>query len=253
MKSLFFKIGIILALYLLIPFYFAIMQPIWSPASLSAFSFPLFWITEIGSFPYELLSCFIFLLFFAFLWRTNTLKSFIKLAILLACAIILGQAIKEGIKTTTKEPRPYVVWITQPKITQEQNTSVNYFYHLNKPERQQFIAQITQDRFDVPTWLSTHWQDETGYSFPSGHSLFALTWAFLALCLFRFKSHPIFVSLMVIFGALMEISRLQLGLHYPIDVATSAVISAIIACLTLCIAKRVSFFNDLFINSSLNS
>lgn len=246
MKSGFTKIGIFLALYLMIPLYFAIMHSSWTPDSLDFFSFFLFSITELGTFPYALLTCFILLLFFSFLWRTRTFVSFIKLGILLGFAIILGQGIKEGIKSTTKEPRPYINWLTQQSITQRDDTSPDYFYNLSKSERKTFIKETTVNRFDVPTWLSGHWKKETGYSFPSGHVLLALTWSFLALCLLNFKSHPIFVSLMVIFGALTEISRIKLGMHHPIDVAVSAIISAIIACITLFIARRFTFFNDLF-------
>ena len=34
---------------------------------------------------------------------------------------------------------------------------------------------------DTPAWLKAHYEDETGYSFPSGHSIFAATWLMLAV------------------------------------------------------------------------
>lgn len=248
MKLVFTKVCIVIALYLIIPIYFALTHSIWTPDALSAFSFPLFLVTELGTFPYIILSCFVFLLCFAFLWPARTLVNFIKLAILLAFAILLGQMIKEGVKSVTKEPRPYTIWLVQ--LTQKVDNSDVLpvdFYSLKKSEKKEFIATATESRFDVPTWLSGHWQKETGYSFPSGHVLFATTWAFLALCLLSFKSHPVFVSLMVVFAGLMQLSRIQLGAHFPVDVATSIILSALIALFILFIAKRVRFFNSLYL------
>lgn len=248
MNSKFFPALFVLCLYLLIPLYFAFTQSAWTPADLTIASFFLFSITQLATFPYALLTCFILLIVFGFLWRVKNKADWIKLALLLGFAIILGQGIKEVVKSTTKEPRPYVTWLMQAPITQDETLSVNYFYQLNKPERQQFIAQNVSQRFDVPTWLSAHWQKETSYSFPSGHVLFATSWAFLALFLLGFKAHSFTVSLLVLFGALMEISRLQLGMHHPIDVMASALLSFLIALLILFLMRKLPFLRSLLFN-----
>ena len=33
----------------------------------------------------------------------------------------------------------------------------------------------------TPAWLVHHYENETGYSFPSGHTIFAATWLMLAV------------------------------------------------------------------------
>ncbi|MDA4825234.1 phosphatase PAP2 family protein, partial [Enterobacter kobei] len=34
---------------------------------------------------------------------------------------------------------------------------------------------------DIPTFLRKHWQKETGFAFPSGHTMFAASWALLGV------------------------------------------------------------------------
>jgi undecaprenyl-diphosphatase len=64
------------------------------------------------------------------------------------------------------------------------------------------------------------------YSFPSGHTLHAVSFTALAV-----ESFPELTWLLVPLAALIAASRVVLGLHYPSDVAAGALIGAALAVL----------------------
>jgi undecaprenyl-diphosphatase len=64
------------------------------------------------------------------------------------------------------------------------------------------------------------------YSFPSGHTLHAVSFTVLAIA-----SFPQLAWLLVPFAALIAASRVVLGLHYPTDVAAGALLGAGLALL----------------------
>lgn len=66
------------------------------------------------------------------------------------------------------------------------------------------------------------------YSFPSGHTLHAVSFTILAVA-----SFPQLAWLLVPFATLVAASRVVLGLHYPTDVAAGAVIGTALALLSM--------------------
>ena len=66
------------------------------------------------------------------------------------------------------------------------------------------------------------------FSFPSGHTLHAVTFGAIALAYY-----PQLTVLLVPFVLLVALSRIVLGLHYPSDVLAGATIGAAIAGLSL--------------------
>ena len=63
-----------------------------------------------------------------------------------------------------------------------------------------------------------------GYSFPSGHTMHAVSFAIL------YSSHvPAVIWIMVPFALLVAASRVILGLHYPTDVAVGGALGATLA------------------------
>ena len=62
------------------------------------------------------------------------------------------------------------------------------------------------------------------FSFPSGHTLHATVFTIVALAWF-----PLLAPLIVPFAALVAISRVVLGLHYPSDVLAAILIGAALA------------------------
>jgi undecaprenyl-diphosphatase len=68
------------------------------------------------------------------------------------------------------------------------------------------------------------------FSFPSGHTLHAVCFGAIAVAYF-----PALATLLVPFVALVALSRVVLGLHYPSDVAAGAMLGAAIAAISFAV------------------
>ncbi|MWN31329.1 MULTISPECIES: phosphatase PAP2 family protein [unclassified Gilliamella] len=223
----------ILAIFLTVPLVIIAINWHWQPTSLNNTSKYLFLITETASFPWAIITSAILFLVFFLLLPNKTKTKIVLLWLLLVSAILSGQVIKSFLKSQTAESRPYVLWMAK-----EFNMTDQQFYSQTKSERKELIHQLLNNSITIPSWLSNHWQHETGYSFPSGHTLFSATWAFLALTLLKFKRHYIIISSTIIWSVLIEISRLLLGMHRPIDLITSILIAWIISLICCFYAKK---------------
>ncbi len=120
-----------------------------------------------------------------FLWCLRVrFKPAVGLFVVLGAVIVLGQGVKSLIKEQVQEPRPFVAWLEA-----EHHINNRLFYSLPRAERSELVRQQLQDQLIIPVWLSRHWQFETGFSFPSGHTVFAATWALLAVGLLWPRRH----------------------------------------------------------------
>ena len=72
--------------------------------------------------------------------------------------------------------------------------------------------------------LNMHVQPLDEFSFPSGHTLHAVTFTTVAI-----HYYPMLGWALVPFTALTAVSRVALGLHYPTDVLAGAIFGAFIA------------------------
>lgn len=222
-----------LAIFLVIPLVIIAINWHWQPESLNNTSKFFFVITETASFPWAIITSFVLFILFCLLLNIKTTKKIVLIGILLVGAILTGQMIKAVIKSQTAESRPYVLWMNK-----QYQLSDDKFYSLAKSEKKQLIDQLLTNSNMIPTWLRQHWQNETGYSFPSGHTLFAITWAFLAVTLLGFKRHSIVVYMLIIWALLIEISRLCLGMHSPVDLLCGVLVAWIISLICYFYAQK---------------
>jgi undecaprenyl-diphosphatase len=111
-----------------------------------------------------------------------------KAAVHLAATGIVSLLLYKGLKRWTRRPRP-------------------------------FASDIS-----IKAWIAP--LDE--FSFPSGHTLHAVTFTLLAIAYF-----PMSGWLLIPFTASVALSRVILGLHYPSDVAAATVIGSLLASLSL--------------------
>ncbi|WP_392563888.1 phosphatase PAP2 family protein [Orbus wheelerorum] len=233
------KSFVTLVIFLIVPTFLIVIGWQWQPEALNSSSQYLFWLTQMAGMPWALLTCVILPLVFAFCLRITSLRKFIILLIILALSVLVGQGIKSVVKNYTAESRPFVLWIEKSYQVDD-----DYFYSLPRDERQQIIKQYVYLSPKIPNWLYQHWRNETGYTFPSGHTLFAATWAFLALIFLNFKRHRIIIILMIMWAILIEISRLALGMHHPIDVISGSILAWLIALLTYYCAAKLHLLEE---------
>lgn len=74
------------------------------------------------------------------------------------------------------------------------------------------------------------------YSFPSGHTLHAVSFTLLIAHYF-----PDWAASLACFAALVAMSRIVLGLHYPTDVAAGAILGGLLAAASLSLPAVAGF------------
>lgn len=194
----------------------------WQPGRYNAWLKGLFWVTETVTAPWGILTS--MLLSGWFLWCLRfRLKPAIGLLIILGAVIVIGQGVKSLIKEQVQEPRPFVVWLEA-----EHHIDNHFFYSLPRIERGELVKQQLQGQSIIPPWLSSHWQFETGFAFPSGHTVFAATWALLAAGLLWPRRHYKTVILLMLWAQGVMASRLVLGMHWPRDLVAATLISGVL-------------------------
>jgi undecaprenyl-diphosphatase len=72
------------------------------------------------------------------------------------------------------------------------------------------------------------------FSFPSGHTLHAVSFSIVALAYF-----PVLASLLFVLCALIAASRVVLGLHYPSDVLAAIAIGSALGGISLWLATLI--------------
>lgn len=233
MQAVIKKTLVTLAIFLITPIVIIAINWQWQPQSLNSMSKYLFWLTQTAGIPWAILTCAFFPVLFAICLKIKSKVQFIKLVLILAMAILLGQLFKTVIKSYTADSRPFVIWI-------EKNHHIDdkYFYSLPRSEREAVIEQYVYQSPEIPNWLFQHWKNETGYTFPSGHTLFAATWAFLALLFLNFKRGQNVIGFIIAWAVFIEISRLALGMHHPIDLICGSILAWAIALFTYYVALK---------------
>ena len=143
--------------------------------------------------------------FYSFIRKHNTLK---KISFLALISLLFSDLIVYVLKLFINEPRPF----------------------------------ITLDNVNLLIDI------EGSYSFPSGHS--SSTFAVVLIFLFNIKDltkkyYKIASVFLIIFALIIPISRMYVGVHYPIDVFSGAIIGCIGAyIINRCKNKILSIFKN---------
>ncbi|ATA22218.1 phosphatidylglycerophosphatase B [Gibbsiella quercinecans] len=223
-------VGAILLLVMPLSVWFSGWQ--WQPGGNETVLKALFWVTETVTSPWGTLTSVLLSLWFLWCLRFR-LKPAIALVVLLSAAVLIGQGVKNLMKEQVQEPRPYVVWLEQVH-----GVEGKYFYSLHRKARSALVQQQLLDQPLVPQWLRQHWQFETGFAFPSGHTMFAATWALLGVGLLWPRRHYKTVAVLMVWAVGVMGSRLLLGMHWPRDLAMATLISWLLVTLACCLAQR---------------
>jgi hypothetical protein len=183
-------------------------------------------LTESGSVPYAIITCGVFALLFLPLFSNR--KQWILAVAVMAFSMVITQGVKSGLKNAFAEPRPFVTYVTE-----KTGSSAEAFYAQDRKARAQIVDQFYQTQRNVPEWIKGHYADEVGYSFPSGHTIFATSWLMLAVGFMQLignkrGSAKLLIGFMTLWAILMLVSRLRFGMHYPIDLFVSIFIAWLI-------------------------
>ncbi|AJI95648.1 phosphatidylglycerophosphatase B [Yersinia ruckeri] len=204
----------------------------WQPGESAIWLKGFFWLTETVTAPWGIITSMILSAWFLWCLRFR-LKPALGLLAILTLAILTGQGVKSLIKQQVQEPRPFVVWLA------EKNTlSSEQFYALPRQQRSALIEERMQGQTQVPQWLVEHWQFETGFAFPSGHTVFAVTWALLGVGLLWPRRHYKTIALLMLWATGVMGSRLVLGMHWPQDLIMATLISGLLVGLATTLVQR---------------
>ncbi|BED95953.1 phosphatidylglycerophosphatase B [Escherichia fergusonii] len=205
----------------------------WQPEEESRWLKVLFWVTETVTQPWGIITH--TLLCGWFLWCLRfRLKAAVMLFVILAGAILIGQGVKSLIKDSVQEPRPFVLWLEKTH-----HIPVDEFYTLKRKERGELVKKQLTDQLHIPVFLRQHWQKETGFAFPSGHTMFAASWALLAIGLLWPRRRTLTIAILLVWATAVMGSRLLLGMHWPRDLVVATLISWLLVTLATWLAQRL--------------
>ncbi|WP_333849316.1 phosphatidylglycerophosphatase B [Leclercia sp.] len=205
----------------------------WQPGANSGWLKALFWITETVTQPWGIITH--TLLCGWFLWCLRfRLRAAIMLFAILAGVILIGQGLKSLVKDRVQEPRPFVVWLEKTH-----HVPVNDFYNLKRKDRGILVKEQLTEQQAVPTFLRKHWQKETGFAFPSGHTMFAASWALLGVGLLWPRRRTLTIAFLLTWATGVMASRLLLGMHWPRDLVVATLMSWLLITFATWLAQRV--------------
>lgn len=214
----------------------------WTPAA-KPWTTAAVLVTDTAGFPVGIATCAVLAaLFVAFLRPVLTWpRGAIALVLVCAAAIAFGQGVKTAGKNVFQQPRPYVEWLAQ-----NHGITSGQFYALTRGERAAWLRETITNEQRVAPVLREHWMDETGFSFPSGHTSFVAVWALLGAALLwrRGAGSRIFCGVLMVWALLVEITRLALGMHWPADVAASIVAGWLIVAGMVWLGPKIALADD---------
>ena len=170
--------------------------------------------------------------------------------VLISVSLLLaggGAALNEHIvKNEFKVPRPNIIWLAQESTEGGLEMSAQQFYQLgDKAARRQPLIDVLNKK-PAPVLLSesvrSHWVEETGYSFPSGHAFSAMFFASLFLLFavgyLSSKRRWLFYAMLPWVLAVCY-SRTLLRVHTPTDIFVGGLQGLVLGVLAWQIAQRL--------------
>ena len=170
--------------------------------------------------------------------------------VLISVSLLLaggGAAFNEHVvKNEFKVPRPNIIWLAQESTAGGLEMSAEQFYLLgDKTARRQPLFDVLNKK-PAPVLLSesvrSHWIEETGYSFPSGHAFSAMFFAslFLLFAVGYLSSKRLWLFYALLPWALAVCySRTLLRVHTPTDIFVGGLQGLVLGILAWLIASRI--------------
>lgn len=167
------------------------------------------------------------------------LKSVISLVIFFGALAFINERYTKHI---LKAQRPsHVYMLDQTGLAK----TIDSLYQLDKDQRKQFFDTLIKSnplKFEqIDPVILKHWIEESGFSFPSGHTFNAFLFAMiLAYAIYHSRSQPRLKNLYIspfIWALCVGISRVAMGAHTAFDVTAGATLGILIGALFLYIER----------------
>jgi len=146
-------------------------------------------------------------------------------------------------KDLFRKPRPNQLYLMEKGYLNKEGTQ---FFTMPSDERRKYLEEQIKDTDenlqDIYPPILNKWIIDSGFSFPSGHSqtsfFLGTIIAFVVYKLSRAKNKYLFV-IPFIWAVLVALSRVVIGIHYPIDVTAGALIG-MTAALLIVSSKKIN-------------
>ncbi len=157
------------------------------------------------------------------------LISFVALSAFLA---VFAYGNEHGTKKLIKLPRPSHLYMVEQT---GQQVLLDSLYNLSKDERQIAFKQLIQNNLQtfskIDARVLDHWVEESGFSFPSGHSFNAFLLAsVLAFSIRHIRSKPRlnkYFMIPFLWAAAVAVSRVAIGAHSALDVSVGGLMGLV--------------------------
>jgi phosphatidylglycerophosphatase B len=150
-------------------------------------------------------------------------QSFLVIGGLLTAFALVNEHLVKPVAKLSRPSHSYMVSHTNA------GTNMDSVYALEQGEREAFFRELidadSMSYKSIDKRILDHWVEESGYSFPSGHSFNAFLLAgILSFSAYRLSGKKTrLLSLIPLFwAALVGLSRVALGAHTPLDVSVGA-------------------------------
>ncbi|OZI14146.1 phosphatidylglycerophosphatase B [Sodalis-like symbiont of Philaenus spumarius] len=191
-----------------------------------------YWLTQTVTSPWGTLTSALLISWFLWCLRYR-LKPALGLVAILTATLLIGQGMKSFIKERAQEPRPYVLWLEKHYAIDDRA-----FYAMPRKARSAAVARELKEQQVIPPWLQKHWRAATDFSFPSGHTIFAVSWALLAVGLLWPRRYRFSTVVLMVWASGVMVSRMVLGMHWPRDVVVGVAVSWLVITLGCWLVQR---------------
>jgi len=159
----------------------------------------------------------------------NRMKAFLKVALVFIILLSSFAYINEHVtKAILKFPRPSHLYIVEAA-----HGNIDSLYILKSEPREACLRQMinsTPALYDMlDQKVQDHWVEESGYSFPSGHSFNAfLCGCLLAYCVAQGRFRKLYF-LPLVWSVMIAVSRVAIGAHSALDVSVGGLLGILVA------------------------